>query len=76
MLLCEIFKKQLWKYFFRNFQMSELSQTTPSPRPGMSEISKPPPPHLPDVLCRRPLRYVVVYKIPYRRASKGILYTR
>ena len=49
--------EKFWKFdFFRNFRTSELSQTTPSPRPGMSEISKPPPPHLPDVLCRRPLR--------------------
>ena len=45
--------EKFWNFdFFRNFRTSELSQTTPLPQ---SEISKPPPPHLPDVLCRRPL---------------------
>ena len=33
--------EKFWKLdFFRNFRTSELSQTTPSPRPGMSESIK------------------------------------
>ena len=39
--------EKFWKFdFFRNFRTSELSQTTPLP-------------HLPGVLCRRPLMYLI-----------------
>ena len=44
---------------FNNFRTSEFSQTTPPPPPppfGNVRNLKPPP-HLPDVLCQRPLTY-------------------
>ena len=53
--------KELWEIlefcFFQKFSdVRTFTNHPPSPCPGMSEISKPPPPpHLPDVLCRRPL---------------------
>ena len=50
--------EKFWKFdFFRNFRTSELSQTTPPP-PVLEcpKFQNHPPPHLPDVLCRRPHR--------------------
>ena len=44
--------------FFQKFSDVRTFTNHPLPRPGMSEISKPPPPHLPDALCRRPLRFL------------------
>ena len=53
--------EKFWKFdFFRNFRTSELSQTTLSPPPTpvreCPKFQNHPPSHLPDVLCRRPLR--------------------
>ena len=47
-----------------NFSDVRTLSNHPLPRPGTSEISKPPPPHLPDVLCRRPLTGAVLKSFP------------
>ena len=55
---------KIWNFnIFSNFQTSEFSQTTLPP--GTSEISKPPHPHLPDVLCRRPLIYIDINQLNF-----------
>ena len=53
--------EKFWNYdFFRNFRTSELSQTTPLPPSGnVRNFKTTPPPHLLDVLCRRPLMYLI-----------------
>ena len=46
--------KELWEIL--EFRTSELSQTTPLPPSGnVRNFKTTPPPHLPDVLCRRSL---------------------
>ena len=61
-----------FRFFQKYSDVRTFTNHPPSPRPGMSEISKPPPPppHLPDVLCIRPLTCM---QDTFARATIGYL---